>query len=394
MRLLGEAASPSVTVRIGAENRSAGRVRRRPPGYGAGDQALAKLGVLGPTRMDYPTNDGSGARRGTVRWPDPGGVIVANDYYAMLGVRRDACRTRSRRPTGGWPASCTRTSTPIRRRRSGSRRSPRPTRCCPTRRSARCTTWAPTRSRGRAGGAAGSAGSARPGSRSATSWTPSSAPGAGATRGPRSRARRGRNATIRVELDLSECAFGATRELTVDTAVVCPTCSGEGTAPGTHPETCDVCGGRGEVSQVTRSFLGQVMTSRPCPALRRVRHRHPPALPGVRRRRPGPHPAHDQGPDPGRRRGRHAHPAGRRGRDRPRRRPARRPVPRDRAAAAPDLRAAGRRPALHGDDPDGGGRPGRHALGGDPGRPAATWTSAPAPSPARSSRCTGWGSST
>ena len=51
----------------------------------------------------------------------------------------------------------------------------------------------------------------------------------------------------------------------VNTAVVCPTCSGEGTAPGTHPETCEVCGGRGEVSQVTRSFLGQVMTTRPCP---------------------------------------------------------------------------------------------------------------------------------
>jgi molecular chaperone DnaJ len=89
--------------------------------------------------------------------------------------------------------------------------------------------------------------------------------GAGATRGPRSRARRGRNATIRVDLDLSECAFGATRELTVDTAVVCPTCSGEGSAPGSHPTTCDVCNGRGEISQVTRSFLGQVMTSRACP---------------------------------------------------------------------------------------------------------------------------------
>lgn len=83
--------------------------------------------------------------------------------------------------------------------------------------------------------------------------------------GPRSRARRGRNATVRVEMDLAECAFGTTRELTVDTAVVCPTCSGEGTAPGTHPETCNVCGGRGEISQVTRSFLGQVMTTRPCP---------------------------------------------------------------------------------------------------------------------------------
>jgi molecular chaperone DnaJ len=91
--------------------------------------------------------------------------------------------------------------------------------------------------------------------------------GAGAgPRGPRSRARRGRNGTVRVELDLSECAFGTTRDLVVDTAVVCPTCSGEGTAPGTHPQTCEVCGGRGEVSQVTRSFLGQVMASRPCPA--------------------------------------------------------------------------------------------------------------------------------
>ena len=84
-------------------------------------------------------------------------------------------------------------------------------------------------------------------------------------RGPRGRARRGRNATVRVELDLTECAFGTTRELMVDTAVVCPTCTGEGSAPGSHPETCDMCGGRGEVSQVTRSFLGQVMTSRPCP---------------------------------------------------------------------------------------------------------------------------------
>ncbi|GII89963.1 molecular chaperone DnaJ [Sinosporangium siamense] len=88
---------------------------------------------------------------------------------------------------------------------------------------------------------------------------------AGAARGPRSRARRGRNATIRVELDLKESAFGTTRELVVDTAVLCEVCQGAGGAPGTHPDTCDICHGRGEVSQVTRSFLGNVMTSRPCP---------------------------------------------------------------------------------------------------------------------------------
>ncbi|MQA85957.1 MAG: molecular chaperone DnaJ [Streptosporangiales bacterium] len=89
--------------------------------------------------------------------------------------------------------------------------------------------------------------------------------GTATSRGPRTRARRGRNATIRVELDLAEAAFGTTRDLSVDTAIVCPTCEGGGTAPGTQPVTCDMCGGRGEVSQVTRSFLGQVMTSRPCP---------------------------------------------------------------------------------------------------------------------------------
>ncbi|MBO0833237.1 MAG: molecular chaperone DnaJ, partial [Actinobacteria bacterium] len=90
--------------------------------------------------------------------------------------------------------------------------------------------------------------------------------GGAGPRGPRSRSRRGRNATIRVDLDLGECAFGTTKELVIDTAVTCPTCSGEGTAKGTHPVTCDFCHGRGEVSQVTRSFIGQMMTSRPCPA--------------------------------------------------------------------------------------------------------------------------------
>ncbi|RSN71214.1 molecular chaperone DnaJ [Actinomadura sp. WAC 06369] len=90
--------------------------------------------------------------------------------------------------------------------------------------------------------------------------------GTSASRGPRSRARRGRNATLRVELDLSETAFGTTRELTVDTAVACSACEATGCAPGTHPDTCDTCHGRGEVQQVQRSFLGQVMTARPCPA--------------------------------------------------------------------------------------------------------------------------------
>ncbi len=89
--------------------------------------------------------------------------------------------------------------------------------------------------------------------------------GGGAARGPRTRTRKGNDALIHVEIDLVEAVFGATRELNIETAVICTTCDGAGTASGTHPETCQVCKGRGEVSQVTRSFLGQVMTSRPCP---------------------------------------------------------------------------------------------------------------------------------
>ncbi len=89
--------------------------------------------------------------------------------------------------------------------------------------------------------------------------------GAAASRGPRPRQRRGQDALIRLEIDLPEAAFGATRELQVDTAVVCGSCHGDGAAPGTSPRTCEVCQGRGEVQRVARSFLGQVMTASPCP---------------------------------------------------------------------------------------------------------------------------------
>lgn len=88
--------------------------------------------------------------------------------------------------------------------------------------------------------------------------------GTGMSRGPRSRVREGSDALIRIDIDLADAAFGLSRDLTVDTAVVCGVCTGEGSARGSHPETCPVCRGRGEVQQVSRSLLGQVMTSRPC----------------------------------------------------------------------------------------------------------------------------------
>jgi molecular chaperone DnaJ len=85
-------------------------------------------------------------------------------------------------------------------------------------------------------------------------------------RGPRPRVRRGQDALIRLEVELAEAAFGVSRELKVDTAVVCVACNGGGAAPGSQPVTCGTCHGQGEIAQVQRSFLGEIRTLRPCPA--------------------------------------------------------------------------------------------------------------------------------
>lgn len=92
--------------------------------------------------------------------------------------------------------------------------------------------------------------------------------GGGRGRGPRSRTRQGDDALIGVELTLEECATGAAKDLTVDTAALCTVCTGSGCAPGTSPARCDTCDGAGEVQQIQRSLLGQVVTSRPCPVCR------------------------------------------------------------------------------------------------------------------------------
>jgi heat-inducible transcriptional repressor len=57
LKLLGEATSPStVTVRIGHEGpvQELASTSVVSTGYGPGEEALASLGIVGPTRMDYP----------------------------------------------------------------------------------------------------------------------------------------------------------------------------------------------------------------------------------------------------------------------------------------------------------------------------------------------------
>lgn len=88
--------------------------------------------------------------------------------------------------------------------------------------------------------------------------------GGTASRGPRPRMRAGQDALIRIEVDLNEACFGTERTITLESAVVCPKCTGTGCVEGSAPQTCAICKGRGETQQVTRSFIGQVMTSRPC----------------------------------------------------------------------------------------------------------------------------------
>jgi molecular chaperone DnaJ len=57
----------------------------------------------------------------------------------------------------------------------------------------------------------------------------------------------------------------------------CERCGGSGAEPGTSAETCPTCGGAGEVRQVQRSMLGQLVSVRPCPECggegRRIPHR-------------------------------------------------------------------------------------------------------------------------
>jgi len=88
------------------------------------------------------------------------------------------------------------------------------------------------------------------------------------SRGPRSRIRQGDDALIPIELTLEECATGVAKDLAVDTATLCSLCHGSGCADGTTPVVCDTCKGAGEIQQVQRSLLGQVITSRPCPVCR------------------------------------------------------------------------------------------------------------------------------
>lgn len=96
--------------------------------------------------------------------------------------------------------------------------------------------------------------------------------GGGGQRGPRSRAERGQDALLRVELSFEEAIFGVEKSIPVDTAVLCDSCNGSCAKPGTSPLLCDICRGSGQVQTQVRSLLGSVITASPCGSCRGYGH--------------------------------------------------------------------------------------------------------------------------
>ena len=75
-----------------------------------------------------------------------------------------------------------------------------------------------------------------------------------------SRVRTGRDLQYSVDLTFEEAAFGTEKEVSILKAIPCDTCGGSGAQPGTSPESCQHCGGSGQV----RTSQGFFTISRTC----------------------------------------------------------------------------------------------------------------------------------
>lgn len=89
--------------------------------------------------------------------------------------------------------------------------------------------------------------------------------GGGRSRRRRSPGQPGSDLKIRVELDLKEIAFGTEKKLKVKKYVTCEECNGTGAETEDDFETCSTCNGMGEVRQVRKTMLGQMVNVQTCP---------------------------------------------------------------------------------------------------------------------------------
>ena len=78
----------------------------------------------------------------------------------------------------------------------------------------------------------------------------------------RSRATRGSDRLMRVDLDFEEAVFGCKKEINVDFYDECDDCHGKG---GKGEKTCSTCHGNGVVTREQRTILGSFMTKTTCP---------------------------------------------------------------------------------------------------------------------------------
>jgi molecular chaperone DnaJ len=77
--------------------------------------------------------------------------------------------------------------------------------------------------------------------------------------------RTGADIKIAMPLTLAEVVTGADKTVNVKLLDTCERCTGSGAEPGTSSQTCNTCGGAGEVRRAQRSFFGQFVTVAPCP---------------------------------------------------------------------------------------------------------------------------------
>ena len=91
--------------------------------------------------------------------------------------------------------------------------------------------------------------------------------GGGGRRGGRANNVPMKGANIRksIRITFEEAVFGCKKELEVILKDPCTTCGGTGAKPGTSPETCPKCGGKGQVVYTSQSFFGTVQNVQTCP---------------------------------------------------------------------------------------------------------------------------------
>lgn len=91
--------------------------------------------------------------------------------------------------------------------------------------------------------------------------------GGGGRRGGRASNGPMKGANIRksIRITFEEAVFGCEKEMEVVLKDPCTACNGTGAKPGTSPETCPKCGGKGQVVYTSQSFFGTVQNVQTCP---------------------------------------------------------------------------------------------------------------------------------